>query len=366
MEAILLVGGLGTRLRPLTLTTPKPMIPVLNRPFLEHAVSWLAAHGVEHLVFSSFHLADDISAHFGDGADFGLAIDYAIEAHPLGTAGAMKNAAPLLREERFILFNGDILTDLDLTALMDHHRAKGATATVALAEVADPTAFGMVEVDADDRVVRWVEKPAWQEVTSRWVNLGGSIFERRALEYVEEGAVKSLERDLYPALIGGGEPVAGFRSTAFWKDLGTPALYRSAHYDALLGRVALPSLAPAPPDPTAYPSVRFYGPVVVGDGCRLAPGTRIVGPACIGPGCQVAPGCTIERAILWAGVRVGTGTQISEAIVGRDVTVGAGCVVRGDTVVGEHATIGANNQLAKGVRVAHGCTIPDGAIQFVE
>lgn len=366
MEAVVLVGGLGTRLRPLTLTTPKPMIPLLNRPFLEHAVRWLADHGVDHLIFSTYHLASEIRAYFGDGTGFGLAISYAEEERPLGTAGAMRNAAPLLRQERFLLFNGDILTDLDVTALMAHHRDTGAAATVSLAEVPDPTAFGMIELDGADRVVRWVEKPAWQEVTSHWVNLGGSVFERRALEYVQEGAVKSLERDLYPALIGNGEPVFGFRSAAYWRDLGTPELYRAAHYDALLGRVALTSLTPVPPDPAAYPGVRFFGPVAVGDGCRLSPGTRIVGPACIGPGCEVAPGCTIERAILWGGVRLGTGTHVAEAIVGREVAIGAGCVVRGDAVVGEHARIGANNVLTNGVRVAHGCAIPDGAVQFAE
>jgi len=366
VEAVVLVGGLGTRLRPLTLTTPKPMIPLLNRPFLEHAVRWLAGHGVEHLVFGTYHLAGEIRAHFGDGSGFGLAISYAEEERPLGTAGALRHAAPLLREERFLLFNGDILTDLDLTALMAHHRATGATATVALAEVADPTAFGMVEVDGADRVVRWVEKPAWQEVTSHWVNLGGSVFERRALEYVPEGAVTSLERDLYPDLIGAGEPVYGFCSGAYWRDLGTPELYRAAHYDALLGRVALASLTPLPPDLAAYPGVRFFGPVAVGAGCRLAPETRIVGPACIGPGCEVAAGCTIERAVLWAGVRLGAGSYVAESIVGREVEIGAGCVVRGDAVIGEHARIGADNVLANGVRVAHGCALPDGAVHFAE
>jgi len=163
-----LVGGLGTRLRPLTLTTPKPMIPVQNRPFLEHAVRWLAGHGVDHLVFSTYHLASEIQAYFGDGGAFGMRIDYAQEARPLGTAGAMKNAEPLLREERFLLFNGDILTDLDLSTMWVQHLTKEATATVAVAEVSDPTAYGMIELDAEDRVVRvQAVGPRWKEAPVR-------------------------------------------------------------------------------------------------------------------------------------------------------------------------------------------------------
>lgn len=366
MEAILLVGGLGTRLRPLTLTTPKPMIPVLNRPFLEHAVSWLAAYGVEHIIFSSFHLAEEISSHFGDGDALGLAIDYAIEAQPLGTAGAMKNAAPLLREERFILFNGDILTDLDLAAMMAHHLAAGATATVALAEVPDPSAFGMIEVDDNDRVVRWIEKPSPEEVTSHWVNLGGSVFERRVLDYVEAGAVRSLERDLYPSLIAANEPLSGFRSAAFWRDLGTPAQYRNGHYDLLSGRVALPSLPNIVAEASGSGDGTRVGQVVIGAGSTIAPTARIVGPACLGPDCEIGEGCVIERAVLWSGVRVGPNTMVSEAIIGREATIGADCLVAGDAVIGEFATVGPSNTLTNGVRVAPRCTIPHGALQFAE
>ena len=364
IEAIILVGGLGTRLRPLTLTTPKPMIPVMNRPFLEHVVRWLAGHGVDHLIFSTYHLPEPIQTHFGDGSLFGLAIDYSQEDRALGTAGALKHAEPLLRDDRFIIFNGDILTDVDLTALMAHHRQTGAVATVALAEVADPSAYGMVVLDGADRVLRWVEKPSPAEAVSPWVNLGGSVLERRALDVLPAGEVRSLERDLYPALIASSESVAGFRTHAFWRDLGTPERYRAAHDEALRGQVALPSVQPDLVTADRFPGVRVFGPVTVGPGTTIGSGTRLIGPACIGPDCAIGRLCTVDRAVLWSGVTLGDRTTVSQAILGDGVAVGPGCDLSGDAVVGAGARVGAGNTLANGIRIAPGAELADGVLGF--
>ncbi|MDQ3167477.1 MAG: NDP-sugar synthase [Chloroflexota bacterium] len=364
IEAIILVGGLGTRLRPLTLTTPKPMIPVMNRPFLEHVVRWLASHGVDHLIFSTYHLPEPIRAHFGDGDRFGLAIEYSHEERALGTAGALKHAEPMLRDDRFIIFNGDILTDVDLTALMAHHRSAGAIATVALAEVADPSAYGMVVLDDAGRVLRWVEKPSPAEAVSPWVNLGGSILERRALDVLPPGEVRSLERDLYPSLIASPDPVAGFRTHAFWRDLGTPERYRAAHDEALRGQVALPSVQPDLVTPDRFPGVRVFGPVTVGSGTTIGAGTRLIGPACIGPDYVIGRLCTVDRAVFWSGVTLGDRTTVSGSIVGDGVTIGPGCDLTGDTVVGAGARIGAGNILTNGIRIAPGATLAEGVLTF--
>ena len=234
MQAVVLAGGLGTRLHPLTATTPKPMLPLLDRPFLERLLQRLQGHGVTHALLTLHHHPEQIRRHFGDGASLGLAMDYLVEEQPLGTAGGVKALEGLLTGT-FAVCNGDIFTDLDLRAALDFHRRQGAAATIVLTHADDPTAFGMVETDGAGRVLRFVEKPAPERVTTHWVNAGTYILEPDVLRYAPAGEPFMFEGGLFPRLLEEGEAVYAFPSDAYWTDMGTPAAYLRLHADLLRG-----------------------------------------------------------------------------------------------------------------------------------
>ena len=359
MKAVILAGGEGTRLRPLTCNVPKPMVPILNRPFLEHMLSHLSGHGVEHAILTMWYLPDVIRSHFGNGEGLGLRLSYTLEETPLGTAGAVKNVEDEL-DGAFLVLNGDIFTDLDLSAMARFHRDSGAMVTIALTQVEDPSAFGVVDMDESGRVSRFVEKPAPGEAPSNWVNAGTYLVEPEALAHAPGGEHHMFERGLFPKLLEMGAPVYGYRSNAYWADLGTPTSYARVHRDML------PTAgATAGHDVTGvHSSARISGPVLLGRGCAIGPDAIVQGPVVMGAGCRVGEGAVIRDAILWRDVEVGRGAELDACILGDGVSVGDGAMVGAGCIIGDGASIGSGNRMERGMVLWPGVSIQPEAVSF--
>jgi NDP-sugar pyrophosphorylase family protein len=343
MKAVILAGGEGTRLRPLTLSAPKPVVPVVDRPFLRHQLDLLAGAGIHEVVFSLAYRPERIQAVFGDGSAFGFKIHYAVEDSPLGTGGAVKNAEPFL-DERTVVLNGDVLSDLDLPAVVAAHDARKASASIVLAPVPNPAAFGLVETDPDGRVRRFLEKPKPEEITTDTINAGVYVLETRVLELIPPAVRHSIERAFFPALLARGDLVLGPVHRGYWIDIGTPEKYRQVHRDILAGRF------PVALDAEARGGGWVHGTARIEEGAELAP-PFYVGPACrvesggrIGPGSvlvekvHVAPGARVEDSILWAGCDLGPDSSVEGALLGPGVRVGRSASVK-DAVLGEGSVV---------------------------
>jgi mannose-1-phosphate guanylyltransferase len=328
-QAVILVGGVGTRLRPLTDTRPKPMMPLVDRPFVAHQLDLLRRHGVTDVIFSCGYRPDALRAHFGDGDAAGVRLRYVVDPEPLGTAGAIKNAEGLLDGSAFLVLNGDILTDLDLDAVAEAHRRTGAGGTVVLTPVEDPSAFGLVRLHPDSSVEAFVEKPAPEELRPGEpyrINAGTYLLEPSALDRIPAGRACSIEREVFPMLAGAGT-LYGFPSDdAYWRDIGTPASYLAANHDVLSGAVRTES-------PT--------GDAYLGPGASSDPTARVGGLSSVGPGAVIDARAVVEGSVVGAGTRVGEGAILRDAIVGEDVTVGPGATIAPGAVVGDGARIGA-------------------------
>jgi len=319
VKAVVLVGGEGTRLRPLTETLPKPLLPFMNRPFLDHVLDHLAAHGVNEVICSSPYLEERFRG-FLEARTSAPAISWITETQPLGTAGAIAGARDHL-DGTFLALNGDILADIDLAGLVKTHRDRGATATIALTAVDDARPFGLVETAEDGRVEAFLEKP--EARIAGHVNAGIYVLEPHALDGVSPGVAVSIERDTYPELIRHGEPVYGAVADGYWLDLGNPAAYLRGHIDALDGRLA------------AYRGVA--GPVV-GERARVDPTARLEKHVVIGPGTDVGADASVERSVLHQGASVGRGAIVSDSVLGPGSHVEAGAHVR-ETVLAEGARV---------------------------
>lgn len=321
MKALILVGGKGTRLYPLTKTLPKPMAPVVNRPHLERVIEWLKRHGVTDVILTLHYKPEHFREYFGDGSRFGLRVHYVDEPQPLGTGGAIRNAEELF-DSTFLVFNGDILTDLNLTEVVRFHKEKGAAVTIALQPVDDPTKYGVVELDSDSRILRFVEKPAPHEAPSNLINAGTYVMEPHVLRYIPRGVKYSVERGLFPTLIERGEPVYGFAEPAdYWMDIGNLRRYLQVHIDALAGKagVEIPGHEVQRgvwvEEGTSLDGVDFTPPVVVGRNCKIGGGAKIGPFAVIGEGCEIGEGAEIKESVIWPNCRIGKGTVIEGAIL---------------------------------------------------
>jgi mannose-1-phosphate guanylyltransferase len=318
MKAIVLVGGEGTRLRPLTETIPKPLIPLVDRPFLEHVLDRLFAHDVDEVLLSSPYL-EELFAGFLARRQAGPRVTWINEPTPLGTGGAVANAARGL-DETFLVLNGDIITDLDLSALVARHQETSATATITLTPVEDARPYGLVTVDGEGFVREFREKPA--QASPGLVNAGTYVLEPRALQGVPTDRALSIEREVFPKLISSGAPVRGFVSDAYWKDVGTPEKYLEASFDALEGRIEGLSYSAPHVDPSAAVSLRSHlGRWVV-----------------VGPGVSIGDDVEVEDSVLLAGATVGERAKVTESIVGPGVRIGEDAVVQG-AVLAENAVI---------------------------
>jgi mannose-1-phosphate guanylyltransferase len=353
LEAIVLVGGQGTRLRPLTLSAPKPLLPTAGVPFLAHLLARAAAGGVTHVVLATCYKADMFAACFGDGSAFGLSIDYVQEDVPLDTAGGIRNAAGSLRgtgaADPVVVLNCDILSGHDLGAQVDLHIKTDAAVTLHLVEVADPSRFGVVPTDAASRVTAFLEKTP-DPVTNR-INAGCYVFRREVIGQIPAGRRVSVERETFPALIEAGELVMGYHESAYWLDVGTPQAFVRGSCDLVLGRLPAPAV-PGPP-----------GPSLVLAGASVALDASVSGGSVVGAGASVDAGATVFGSVLFDAATVGEGASVHDSIVGRGAVVAPGAVLH-DAVIGDGAFIGPGNELARGIRVWPGVRLEPTSIRF--
>jgi mannose-1-phosphate guanylyltransferase len=353
LEAIVLVGGQGTRLRPLTLSAPKPLLPTAGVPFLAHLLARAAAGGVTHVVLATCYKADMFAAELGDGAAFGLSIDYVQEDVPLDTAGAIRNAAGSLRgtgpADPVVVLNADILSGHDLGAQVDLHIKTDAAVTLHLVEVADPSPFGVVPTDGTGRVTAFLEKTP-DPVTNR-INAGCYVFRREVIGRIPAGRRVSVERETFPGLIAAGELVVGYHESAYWLDVGTPQAFVRGSCDLVLGRLP----APAVPGPA--------GPSLLLAGASVAADASVSGGTVVGAGASVSAGATVDGSVLFDGATVGAGAVVRDSIVGRGAIVAPGAVLD-QAVVGDGAYIGAGNELARGIRVWPNVRLEPTSIRF--
>jgi NDP-sugar pyrophosphorylase family protein len=351
MKAVILAGGEGTRLRPLTLTTPKPVVPVVDRPFLRHQIDLLVRAGVTEIVFSLAYQPQHIEAVFGDGSAFGLAIRYAVEETPLGTGGAVKNAEPLL-DARTVVLNGDILTDLDLAGVIAAHERAGAAATLVLAPVPNPAAYGLVETDGSGRVGRFIEKPDPSQITTNTINAGIYILETRILELMPQGVPHSIERAFFPALLARGDLVRAHVHRGYWIDIGTPEKYLQVHRDILGG--AFPVRLEGSPSSGGWihagarveEGARLQGPFYLGPGCRIAAGAEIGPQAVLVAEVKAEGGAHVRDSVVWAGTEIAPEAEVEGSLLGPRVRVGRSARVRG-AVLGEGCVISDFSRTAR-------------------
>ncbi|MBV9818102.1 MAG: NDP-sugar synthase [Solirubrobacterales bacterium] len=369
MQALILVGGQGTRLRPLTCATPKPVVTLVDRPFMVYMLEWLRAHGVDDVIMSCGFMADGVREVLGDGSALGLALRYVEEPEPLGTGGALKYAEALL-DERFFMLNGDVLTDMDLTAQLREHERTGARATLALMGVEDPSAYGLVRRGPDGSVRQFVEKPSPEEIDTNLVNAGAYVIEREVLAGMAPAGTKiSIERDVFPALVGEG--LYGFEAEGYWVDIGTPKRYLQATFEILEGVVHTAVGSEVQRSSGVLwraagtrNGTMVHAPAVVGAGCELASDAVIGGRTVLGPGVTVASGAHIDSSVVLDGASIGSGTRITGAIVGPEVSLGEHCRVEDGAMLGRGARVGSGNTLTAGVRIFPGVELPSEAIAF--
>ncbi|MCX4448813.1 sugar phosphate nucleotidyltransferase [Streptomyces sp. NPDC087866] len=354
-EAILLVGGKGTRLRPLTVHTPKPMVPAAGVPFLTHQLARARAAGVEHIVLATSYLAEVFEPYFGDGSSLGLHIEYVTEREPLGTGGAIRNVAHRLAsgpDEPVLIFNGDILTGLDIRALVTSHADSGADVSLHLTRVEDPRAFGLVPTDDTGRVTAFLEKPQTpEEIVTDQINAGAYIFRRSVIDTIPAGRPVSVERETFPGLLAEGAHLQGMVDSTYWLDLGTPQAFVRGSADLVLGRAPSPAVPGRCGDRLVLPTA------------SVASDAKLSGGTVIGDGAVIGAGARIDGSAVLAGAVVEPGAVITDSLVGERARIGSRTVLAG-AVVGDGAEVGADNELRDGVRIWCGARLPDASVRF--
>jgi mannose-1-phosphate guanylyltransferase/phosphomannomutase len=365
-----MAGGEGTRLRPLTSLRPKPMVPVVNRPIMEHIVGLCHWHGIDEVVATLQFMPQTIQDHFGDGDDWGVHLDYAVEDTPRGTAGSVKNAEALIGDDTFIVISGDSLTDIDLTEVIEAHRAKGAAVTIALKRVPDPLDFGVVITDADERIERFLEKPTWGQVFSDTINTGIYVIEPSVLDLVPKSGKFDFSADLFPLLMAKGYPMYGHVVDGYWTDIGSPQAYIRAHWDILDHKVGI-----------YIPGVKAAGDLWIGEGADIdrdvvlgdkvviganaivRAGARIGDYAVIGDSCLVGNDAEIVRSIVGSDSFIGAGSQLRGAVVCRRVDVRARARIENGAIVGDESYVGLGAVVGTDVSVFPYKRIEPGAMQ---
>src|ERR1700691_850549 len=406
MQAVILVGGEATRLRPLTSTIPKPVVPLVDRPFIQFMLEWLREHGIEDVIMSCGFLATSVRNVLHEGSDLGIPLRFAEEPEPRGTAGALKFAESML-DERFVMLNGDVLTDIDLTAQIAQHERSGARATLALVPVEDPSAYGLVHLAEDHSVRDFVEKPSQDTIEggaagrrppgggrsrptqpsglcaprepgpfssvgrtpqaqhlhsyTNLISAGAYVLERDVLELVPAKRNVSIEREVWPQLIGSG--LYGYPSKSYWLDIGTPERYLEGTFDIIEGnvrtavqeRLGSDYLAI---DPDCSIEGRVIPPAVVERGAHVAAGAHVGSLVVLGEGVEIGAGTTVERAVVMNGARIGAGCTLRNCIVAAGAHVGDGSQITDGGVLGEGVTVGAHNTVTHGARIFPGVTLP--------
>jgi mannose-1-phosphate guanylyltransferase len=367
MQAVILVGGQGTRLRPITYDTPKALVPLRNRPFMGYMLDFLRTGGLDGAVLSLGYLPTPIQDYLA-GCDLdGFYVDYAVEDNALGTAGGIKNAQGYLKGgEPIVAVNGDVLSGLDLGRLIDKHDGSSALATITLTSVEDPTAYGLVEVDHNMVVHRFIEKPAADEVTTSLVNAGIYVLEPEVLEMIPPNQEVSIEREIFPELQALGR-LQAYISSSYWRDIGTPRSYLAASYDVLSGAVGIHDgfeFLDVDSSAQVGKNVRILPPVSVAAGCEIGHQATIGGRSALGRGCLVGDGAIVEGSILLEGAEVESGAVVRGSIIGKGARVGQNAIVRGLSVLGAGCIVGEANVLDQGIRINPGVVLPPRSLRF--
>ncbi len=350
MKAVILAGGEGTRLRPLTSNQPKPMMPIANRPMMEHIVRLLADHGIDQIVVTVAFLANQIRTYFGDGSELGVEMRYATEETPLGTAGSVRNAADEL-DDTFLVISGDVLTDVDLTGLIKAHRDSGALGTIALKRVEDPVEFGIVITGEDGRIERFLEKPTWGQVFSDTINTGIYVLEPEVFDYIAPGENVDFSGDVFPAALANGKQLYGHVIDGYWEDVGTLDAYLHAHHDILDGLVSVD-----------IDGFKVREDVWLGEGADLDPEAKVEGPAIIGPNCRIEAGAHIGgHSVLGGDVVVKHDAQVVRSVIHEHTYLGASARVRG-AVVGRACDLRSGSSIEPGAVLGNECFVGDQAV----
>src|SRR6476619_1884205 len=357
MKAVVMAGGEGTRLRPLTSNQPKPMVPIVGKPCMEHILDLLRRHGMNEVVVTLAFMPQAIRTYFGGGESLEMDVDYSVEEQPLGTAGSVKLAERRL-DETFLVISGDALCDVDLTALVDAHKAKGAAVTIGLKSVENPLEFGIVVTDEEGRVERFLEKPSWGQVFSDTINTGIYVLEPEALRHVPADGPYDFSKELFPYLLEMGRPLYGYVMDGYWQDIGNLDQFRQANFDALDERVQL-NIA----------GIRLRGNIWLGEGVEVDDLDAIEGPAYLGNYCRVAPDASVgaysvlgssvtllerartERSVIDAATHIGRSARIEGAVVGRACDIRAHAHVQEGAAIGDEVTLGAQSAVLPGVRI---------------
>lgn len=335
MKAVILAGGLGTRLRPMTYRRPKPVISLMGRPFLEFQIRWLESFGVEDIALCLHYQADRVESILGDGKQYGVRLHYIYEDTPMGTGGALANASQFWGQNRLLVLNGDVLVNFDLYTMVDFHVARKSAATIALARVSDPTSYGMVMVKPDGKVARFLEKPAWDQVSVRSINAGVYILEPEVLKFIPPNREISIERETFPVLLDAGLPFYSYREPFYWLDIGTPEKLMQAHFDLLDRRIF-----------TNLNGTRVSDHVWVDDSSLLGEGVNLIPPVFIGPHAKVGDGSIIGPYV----------------VIGEHAIVENECEIR-RSVLYENTTVGANSSLSWSLLDEHSQVKEEACIQ---
>ena len=340
MQAVILAGGKGTRLRPLTVYTPKPIVPLMNRAFLIYQIEILRRAGITDITLSLSYQPDKIELLLGDGSDFGVNLRFISEPSPLGTGGAYRFAANDIRETTVVL-NGDILTDIDLSDVLQFHRANGSEATLALTPVENPSAYGLVESDSESKILRFLEKPKPEDladITTNTINAGIYILEPAILDLITLGQNSSFEYDVFPEILRQNKPFFAYAMNGqYWRDIGNPASYLAAHHDFLNGSIRSFELSTAKGLDIATSAV-VDSKSLLGEGCVIKPNARIANSV-IGAGVQIEEKAVIENSVIWSHTRVASSAVINEAVIGRSCHIGRNSVVSSGCVLGDKTTL---------------------------
>ncbi|MCU1351619.1 MAG: nucleotidyl transferase [Acidimicrobiales bacterium] len=367
MKAVIMAGGEGTRLRPLTSNCPKPMLPLANRPMMEHIIELLRGHGIDEIVVTVAFLANQIRTHFGDGSEFGVRMVYAAEDQPLGTAGSVRNAMEQL-DERFLVISGDVLTDIDLTKIVAQHEDRGALATIALVAVDNPLEFGIVITREDGSIERFLEKPTWGQVFSDTINTGIFVLEPEIFDFIEADRPVDFSSEVFPKLLADGKPLFGAVAEGYWEDVGTLEAYVSAHKDVMDGkvRVTVPGFELNQgvwlgEGAEVHPEAKIHGAAVIGENVRVEAGAQIGDYTVLGNNVRVRGEADINRTVVHENAYIGEGVRLRGAVVGRACDLRKGARLDDGVVLGDECFIGEGAQVSAGVKIYPFKTVERGA-----
>jgi mannose-1-phosphate guanylyltransferase/phosphomannomutase len=368
VKAVIMAGGEGTRLRPLTSNQPKPMLPMANRPMMEHVVGLLRQHGITDIVVTVAFMANAIRSYFDDGSELGVRMVYATEETPLGTAGSVLNARDEL-DERFVVISGDVLTDIDVGRVVSFHEDKGALATISLVSVDNPLEFGIVITNEDGSIERFLEKPTWGQVFSDTINTGIYVLEPEIFDFIPEGRSVDFSAEVFPAVLDAGRPIYGCVSEGYWEDVGTIEAYLKAHQDILDEKVQV-EIEGFPLRPgvwlgkgsTVEPTAVISGPAIIGDNCSIGAGVVLGEYTTLGSNVRIAEGAEVRRSVISDNGYLGTGVRVEGATVARSCDLRSGARLEPGSVLGEGCLVGSHAEIRAGVKVYPFKTVETGAV----